>query len=99
MYKDKDSKNISGENVSWSLVPQFPSCQIINIQIFLDNSKSLKHIYVVLGNIENLEVTLRFQEFKKNLKRCLKSNILAYDGPTLTIKDPREREIRAIFLK
>ena len=97
VYTDKAYKEILGVNISWSLVPQYPSCQIINIQnYFFDNSKSIRQILVNLGNIENLEVTLKFQEFKRTLKRSLKSNLLAYNGPSLTIKDPREREIRAI---
>ena len=96
MDTDKDYKNMFGTNITWSLVSQYPSCQIINIQNFLNHLKSVKQILVYLGNIENLEVTLRFQDFNRNLKRSLKSNLLAYNGPTLTIKDPREREIRAI---
>ena len=77
MYTDKDYKNILGMNITWSLVPQYPSCQIINIQNFLNHLKSVKQILVYLGNIENLEVTLRFQDFNRNLKRSLKSNLLA----------------------
>ena len=69
MYTDKDYKDILGVNISWSLVPQYPSCQIINIQnYFFDNSKSIRQILVNLGNIENLEVRDAFQK-KKLLRR------------------------------
>ena len=91
---DDDYKNI--ENLTWSLVPLYPSCQIIDIRNYtFDSTKSLKYMYISLGDIENLEVSLRFQGSNKILTRSLKSNILSYSGPTLTIKD-QKREIRAI---
>jgi len=94
---NNEKKTIVGENISWSLAPQYPLCQIINIYEYnLGFSTSVWEVYIILGEISNLEVSLKFQETNKVLQRSLKSNMLAYNGPTLTIKDPRERELRAI---
>ena len=42
-----------------------------------------------------MEVSLRFHESNKVLLRSLKTNILAYSGPVLTIRE-RNRRIRAV---
>ena len=42
-----------------------------------------------------MEVSLRFHESNKVLLRSLKTNILAYSGPILTIRE-RNRRIRAV---
>ena len=87
---------IPGKNIHWSLVPQYPSCQIINVNEYISNfSADLEEVNILLVKIENFEVSLRFHESNKVLLRSLKTNILAYSGPILTISE-RNRRIRAV---
>ena len=75
---------------------QYPSCQIINVNEYIsDFSAGLREVNILLGKIENFEVSLRFHESNKVLLRSLKTNILAYSGPVLTIRE-RNRRIRAV---
>ena len=95
-WTSNEYRIIPGKNIHWSLVPQYPSCQIINVNEYIGNfSAGLVEVNILLGKIENLEVSLRFLESNKVLLRSLKTNILAYSGPILTIRE-RNRRIRAV---
>ena len=92
---------ILSQGLNWSPVFQYPLCQTLNIEKYFDlNKYTPKEIMFNLEGFENLGVTLNIVEKNKILTRTLKTNFLAYEGPSLEIFDLFEEnhtQIEVIF--
>ena len=77
-----------GPDLNWTTVFQFPHCQTINLGDYFDFDKfAPKEVQFILGDIENLGVTLNIIETNKVSLRSLRNNYLSYAGPSLEISD------------
>ena len=80
---------ITGEEMKWSLIPNFPACQIINLNDHVDFSKNVPvYIKFKFNKIPNLGVQLKVGDIRKYLtRRTLESNIFDYDGIPLKMEN------------
>ena len=79
---------VFAENMTWSKIEQFPSCQILNISKYFNFQEHTPlQIFIRLSKLNNTGVSISFKETNKALLRYLKSNLLAYDGPAFVYED------------
>ena len=71
-------------DLALSPVPIFPNCKTIDIQDHFQNFSTPTQIYISLKKIDNLGVDLYILDRNIASRRRLKSELLAYTGPTLT---------------
>ena len=85
---DMEDHSKFGPDLNWTTVFQFPHCQTINLGHYFDFDKyAPKEVQFILGDIENLGVTLNIIETNKVSLRSLRNNYLSYAGPSLEISD------------
>ena len=79
---------IKGEDIKWSLIPNFPACQTIDLNDHFDFNKNVPiYIKFKFNKIPNLGVQLKVGDIKKYLtRRTLESNIFDYDGIPLKME-------------
>ena len=75
---------VNGSDLNFSRVPSFPNCKTIDILELIPKCDAPTQIFVQLKGIKNLGVDLYMLDRHVASKRSLKSELLAYDGPTLT---------------
>ena len=80
---EKDTYTVDGENITWDIMPQFPSCQGFDPREYfeLDTNTPLQ-IFIDVAKVENMGVTFYFEDSNKALRRKQKSSILSYMGPS-----------------
>ena len=82
----KDRKTVEG--IKWSLIPQFPVCQTIDITQYLNltSKDTPQYVYLNFSKVENLRMTVTIEDRLKMLsKRTLKSNTIDFEGPRIQI--------------
>ena len=74
--------NLKSSKISWSLIPQYPACQTIDITKYFDlKNNTPLHLHFAFKKATNLSVTLLIEDKRKALsKRSLVSNVMDYDG-------------------
>ena len=79
----------SGRNISWSLEPIYPSCQVIDLGDYFNLSVHTPlQILFYIKRVPNLSVSLYFEDKGRAVaSRILKSNILSYTGPKFRNND------------
>ena len=79
----------SGRNISWSLEPIYPSCQVIDLGDYFNLSVNTPlQILFYIKRVPNLSVSLYFEDKGRVVaSRILKSNILSYAGPKFRNND------------
>ncbi len=91
---------VKSKDVNWTKIPQFSACQIFDvIKYFSDyEDESIVQLKVKLNKLENVGVSISFEERNKALPRRLKTNMLSYDGPSFHFADLfLTHNIRGIF--
>ena len=95
---EKEYYNIRGSNLNWSLIPHYPNCQILNVFDYIEAKITPMIIEFQFCNNLNVEVLFQIEDKRKAAGRTLESNMLAYDGPTLRIKNfDDSQEVRAVM--
>ena len=75
---------MNSEDIAWSKTSQYPACQILDVMDFFMEYKDehILQIFIYLKQVEDLGVSIFFEEKKKVLSRRLKTNMLSYEGPS-----------------
>ena len=79
-----DFEVLNGSDLVLSPVPSFPNCKTIDIHKHFPKMIAPKQIFIKLNKIKNLGVDLYILDKHFASKRLLKSEFLAYSGPTLS---------------
>ena len=75
---------MDGKDIKWDRVPQYTSCQTLDILDYFDlSSNTPLQIFINVAKVENFGVSFYFEDRNTGLKRKQKSNMLAYNGPKL----------------
>ena len=92
---------IPGKELSWSTSIMYPNCQYLDPFEYIDFKENVPlEIAIWFNKIENIGVSLFIEDKIKSLrKRSLKSNMLAYNGPEIEIKDLMLPEVVKIVLR
>ena len=70
------SKVLLSTNISWILVPEYPSCHTIDISKYFDlETLPPMQIFFSFNKLENMGVSLHILEKNKALKRPLKERL------------------------
>ena len=81
-------ETVYGENITWSLTQQYPSCQLLDVTKYFDFQKHTPiQIFIHLSKLDNIGVSIFLEESNKALSRRLKTNMLSYQGPTFQNND------------
>ena len=79
---------VPGVDIQWSLAPQYPACQSIDLVDYFDfNVYVPSIIQFLLGTNENMGVTLLIEDRELRTKRRIIKNDLVYNGPILKLTD------------
>ena len=81
---DYTVETVNGTDISWSQAPKYPACQTFELKDYFPNQKPLQ-IFFVFDQTENLAVDLHLEDKNFVLHRTLKSALLAYSGPKITL--------------
>ena len=79
----------SEDDISWSMISQYPACQILDIMEYFPENKNenILQIFIDFNQVKNIGVSIFFEEKNKVLSRRLKTNMLSYDGPSFQYDD------------
>ena len=97
-------QNIKAENIdlNWSLIPKYPACKMINLAQYFDLTKITPGVIrFLINNTANdlLKVSLNIEDKERTLlKRRLKSDVDAYDGPPLVLNNGQSKLYQEYFL-
>ena len=99
--KELNLVRIPGKELSWSTSILYPNCQYLDPFEYIDFKENVPlEIAFWFNKIENIGVSLFIEDKIKSLrKRSLKSNMLAYNGPEIEIKDLMLPEVVKIVLR
>ena len=86
---DHTDKYVKGSDIQWSLMPLYPACQTFKLDDYFPNLKPLQ-IFFYFNPIENLAFDLHLEDKNFILHRTLKSTLLAYSGPKITLESLTE---------
>ena len=89
----------NGVDLVLSPVPSFPNCKTIDIQKLFQKWYMPKQIFISLNKIKNFGVDLYIIDRNVASRRSLKSEILAYSGPTLTHNNLKRTAKKKLMLK
>ena len=81
--------SIEGTHVNWSFIPQFPACQSIDLNDYVDFKGDVpSYIEFYFNKIPNLGVELKSEDNRKALsRRTLESNFFDFEGISMEIKN------------
>ena len=82
-------KDVNGTDIRWSLTPKFPACQTFEFDDYFPIQKPLE-IFLDFNPIENFAVDLYLEDKNFVSHRTLKSALLAYSGPKITLESLTE---------
>ena len=75
---NKDNKwfIIYGTNITWSFIHQYPACQVVNLNDYIDFSRNVpSNVEFYFNDVPNLGVSLQVEDGRRSLtKRPLISN-------------------------
>ena len=99
-----DFQNIKADNIdlNWSLIPKYPACKMIDLTHYFDLTKITPgvirfHINNTANNL--LKVSFAIEDKERTLlKRRLKSDVDAYDGPLLVLNYGQSKIFQEYFL-
>ena len=87
----KDNKLIivHGKDFPWSLIPQYPACQSVDLNDHFNfKMEVLYHVTFVMYKSPNLSIQLKIEDERKSLtRRTLESQNFDYDGIPLEIEN------------
>ena len=73
------------ENVNWSIIAQFPGCQVFDLTKYLNVSP--RYVRFFFNKIEGIFVSIHVEDrYMTLVKRSLKSQTIDYEGGFLRIK-------------
>ena len=77
------------ENIVWNKIPQYPACQILDVMEYFTEYKEehILQIFIDFNQVEDVGVSIFFEEKNRVLSRRLKTNMLSYDGPSFQYDD------------
>ena len=80
---------MNSEDITWERIPQFPACQILDVMEYFQEYKdeNILQIFIYLNQVQDVGVSIFFEEKNKVLSRRLKTNMLSYDGPSFQYDD------------
>ena len=81
-----DFKQFKEDNIdlNWSLTPKYPACKMIDLAHYFDLTKITPQVIRFYVNKTNLKISLEIEDKERTLlKRRLKSDVNAYEGPPL----------------
>ena len=80
---------INSEDILWNKIPQYPACQILDVMEYFNQYKNenILQIFIYLNQVQDVGVSIFFEEKNKVLSRRLKTNMLSYEGPNFQYDD------------
>ena len=80
---------LSSEDIIWSKIPQYPACQVLDVMEYFTDYKEeqILQLFIDFNQVENVGVSIFFEEKNKVLSRRLKTNMLSYAGPSFQYDD------------
>ena len=97
-YLYSDYKVILPQAVDWNPVPLYPSCQVLDLMKYVNNTKAPINVIFIFNNVKNLGVSVYFEERNKIISRSSKKNSMAYRGPLIRNKNLEELRIFKYFI-
>ena len=95
-FDKKGWKNVSGEEIDWSLIPSgFPACQLIDLDKYFNLSEySPELVAFILRKTEHVGLSLKLEDkMKTPKKRNLRSQSQDYEGPAIDLDNLNETVI------
>ena len=88
------------ENMSWSVIPQFPACQTVDLNRYLNLSKiAPSTIFFLFKKIQNLGISVEIGDKRKSLKRRkLIQNSFEYEGAKFELESLYYTKMRTYAL-
>merc|ERR1712032_25000 len=80
---------VNSEDIIWNKIPQYPACQILDVMEYFTEYKEehVLQIFIDFNQVQDVGVSIFFEEKNKVLSRRLKTNMLSYDGPSSQYDD------------
>ena len=80
---------MNSEDISWSKIPQYPACQILDVMdYFLDyKEEQILQLYILMNQVPDIGVSIYFEEKNKVSSRHLKTNMLSFEGHIYEFND------------
>ena len=80
---------VNSEDIIWNKISQYPACQILDVMEYFTEYKEehILQIFIDFNQVEDVGVSIFFEEKNKVLSRRLKTNMLSYDGPSFQYFD------------
>ena len=77
-----------GENISWFLVEQYPSCQLLDLHDYFEMATIVpQEIIFQFNTLDFISVNLLIEERNMVTSRSLKYSRLMNTGPPMTLND------------
>ena len=78
---------IKSSLINWSLIPQCPTCQTLDVTKYLDlKNNTPLYLKFAFKKVPNVSMTLLIEDKRKALsKRSLRSNIMDYEGAQIQL--------------
>ena len=92
---------LNGSNISWSQVPAYPACQIIDLNKFWNMTEIAPYLIEIgVTKIENLGFSLMPEDRETVLmKRSLKSKSMDFDRAPIELNDLNSTQYIHLYLK
>ena len=93
-------KYYHGKNMSWSLIPQFPACQTLDLSRFFNLSRMApSNVFFYFKKNLNLGIALEVGDKRKTLaRRRLIQNSFEYEGAKIELEDLYSSKTRTYAL-
>ena len=78
---------LNGTDLVLNSVPQFPNCMTIDIHEHFSKMDVPRQVFIRLKKVKNMGIDVYLLDKNLASKRTIKSELLAYTGPTLTNPD------------
>ena len=88
------------ENMSWAVIPQFPACQTVDLNRYLNLSRiAPSTIFFLFKKIQNLGISVEIGDKRKSLKRRkLIQNSFEYEGAKIELEALHYTKMRTYAL-
>ena len=90
-----------GSNISWSQVPAYPACQIVDLTKYWNMTEIAPYLIEIgVAKIEHLGFSLTFEDRETVLKkRRLKSKFMDFDRAPIELEDLNSTQFIHLYLK
>ena len=80
---------VNSEDIFWNKISQYPACQILDVMEYFTEYKEehILQIFIDFNQVQDVGVSIFFEEKNKVLSRRLKTNMLSYVGPSFQYDD------------